>query len=35
LHAYDVSGCSGIFGDGDPVTMDAVFAASYLLITSP
>ena len=35
LHAYDVSGCAGIFGDGDPVTIHAVFDVTYLVITSP
>ena len=35
LHAYDVSGCGGILGDGDPVTIHAVFDATYLVITSP
>jgi hypothetical protein len=35
LHAYDVSGCDGIFGDGDTVGIHAVFDATYLVITSP
>lgn len=35
LHAYDVSGCGGILADGDPVTIHAVFDATYLVITSP
>jgi hypothetical protein len=35
LHAYNVSGCDGIFSDGDPVAMHAVFDATYLVITSP
>jgi hypothetical protein len=35
LHAYDVSGCGGFFGDGDPVTLHAIFDVTYLVITSP
>jgi hypothetical protein len=35
LHVYDVNGCSGIFNDGDLVTLHAIFDATYLTITSP
>jgi hypothetical protein len=35
LHAYDVSGCGGVFGNGNPVTLHAVFDVTYLVITSP
>jgi hypothetical protein len=35
LHAYNVSGCSGIFSNGDKVTLHGVLAALALVITSP
>jgi hypothetical protein len=35
LHVYDVSGCSGIFADGDPVTYHAIYDVDFLIITSP
>jgi hypothetical protein len=35
LHAYNVSGCGGIFADGDAVTFHGVLDATYLTITSP
>ena len=36
LHFYDVTGCLGLFNDGDPVTLDAPFTVSpKQAITSP
>jgi hypothetical protein len=36
LHAYDISGCAGIFTNGDAVSLLATFGApDYLVITSP
>ena len=36
LHAYDISGCAGIFTNGDAVSLSATFGApNYLVITSP
>lgn len=35
LHAYNVSGCSGIFNNGDTVTMHVVWSFLALVISSP
>jgi hypothetical protein len=36
LTVYDVSGCTGWFSDGDPISMDYIFNLSAgLTITSP
>jgi hypothetical protein len=35
LHAYNINGCSGIFSNGDRVSMHGVLAALDLVITSP
>jgi len=35
LHAYNVTGCTGIFGNGDPVTMHTISTGTDIVITSP
>lgn len=35
LHAYNVTGCAGIFGNGDTVRISGTFPMGGLLLTSP